>query len=436
MNDNIFETEEENKTVENSLKIQETDINNVERSSNNTASTHKNLVKIGDNVVDVKKYKATIETYKNMIAYLEVPYDDLTVLVEDTDELRVVTKFFSDISCEDEEIETLLYETIGYGLFRNATLNKAIIYLGCGRNGKSKIFRILEALAPKQCSHEHLEQLCPKNDSKSTIKKLSNSTVNISEDQIQPRYINTSYLTRLIAGEPISIEEKGKRVFPSTTFTNYATLVFSMNEVIRFKQEVGISLTDRFIIIPFNATFTDDNNNRDINIGKKLCQPKALQIIATRAIFEILKVLKKGKFTIPDSVKQETERYFMQDNNALEFCNLFKIKTFIGKTAYYTKYDDWCHKNLYEPLNIEQFGKQVLALGYRSERFSLDDKRIYYYVSSSFDSNNRSSVYQEFKKQKDVPDFQEYLWKQIEEEAKIDDTPKTEDEQATQEESK
>lgn len=330
----------------------------------------------------------------------------------------------------------MLYETIGSSLFKTAILNKAFIYKGCGRNGKSKIFRILEALIPKQCSHEHLEQLCSKSDSKSTIKKLFNCTVNISEDQTQPKYVNTSYLTRLIAGEPISIEEKGKRNFPPITFTNDATLLFSVNEVIKFKQEVGIALTDRFVVIPFNATFTDENGNRKIDIGQKLCQPLPLQIIATRAILEFFKVLNNGKFTIPDNVKQETDRYFMQDNNALEFCNLFQIKTFISKTEYYKRYDDWCRMNFYEPLTNSQFGKQVLALGYRSERYSFDGKRIYYYVNSSFKNNESSSIYQDFKNQNKTSDFETYLCKQFDDEERVVDTSKTEDKQTTQEERK
>ncbi len=398
-------------------------------------TTEKRLVKIGNDVVDIDKYKTMIATKSNMIAYLEVTYDDLTVLVEDTEALRLVNDFFRDISCKDEGIETLLYQSIGSSLFKTAILNKAFIYKGCGRNGKSKILRILEALIPKHCSHEHLEQLSGnKTGGKSTMRKLSNCTVNIAEDQIQPKYINTSYITRLIAGEPISIEEKRGKNLPLKPFENYATLLFSVNEVIKFKQEVGISLTDRFIVIPFNATFTDENGNRKIDIGQKLCKPEALTIIATRAIFEFCKVLHSGKFTIPNNVKQETDRYFMQDNNVLEFCNLFKIKTFISKTEYYKRYNTWCYDNFYEPLNNAQFGKQVLALGYRSERYSLDNKRIWYYANSTFDNKKQDEVYQSFTLDTESKSFEDYLWKQIEAEQKTEDKQQVDDEKTIQDE--
>ncbi len=337
----------------------------------------------------------------------------------------------------DEGIVTLIFVSIGSSLFKTAILNKSYIYKGCGRNGKSKIFRILEALIPNQCSHEHLEQLSGnKTGGKSTIRKLANCTVNISEDQVQPKYINTSYITRLISGEPISIEEKRGKNLSLKPFVNYATLLLSVNEVIKFKQEIGISLVDRFVVIPFNNTFTDDNNNRILDIGEKLCKPKVLQIIATRAIFEFIKVLKAGKFTIPDNVKQETERYFMQDNNALEFCKLFPIKTIVSKTSYYQKYDDWCHKNLDEPLNKMQFGKQVIALGNRADKLNFKGDRILCYASPSFKNASKPSIYQDFKRQNDVSDLETYLCKQFDDEAKVDDTQNTEDEQTTQEEQK
>lgn len=163
--------------------------------------------------------------------------------------------------------------------------------------------------------------------------------------------------------------------------------------------------------------------------GEKLCKPKVLQIIATRAIFEFIKVLKNGKFTIPDNVKQETERYFMQDNNALEFCNLFPIKTIVSKTSYYQKYDDWCHKNLDEPLNKVQFGKQVIALGNRADKLNFKGDRILCYASPSFENASKPSIYQDFKRQNDVSDLETYLCKQFDDEAKVDDTQNTEDEQ-------
>lgn len=336
-----------------------------------------------------------------MLTKLSVSYNDYSVLTTKSKELELVNNYFDSICCHDKEIETLLYEVIGYSLAKTSKLNKAFIFKGNGRNGKSKIFRVLEALLEteqgtnedefetktfSQCSHEHLEKLSgSKAGSKSTVGALKGCTVNIAEDQKPCKYINNSLITRLISGEPISIELKNKE---QETFVPFATMLFSVNEVIDFK-ETGIFITDRFVVIPFNNTFTDDNNNRDINIGEELCKPLALQIIATRAVQAFKKVLENGKFSIPDVVEQETKNYFMECNNVVEFCNSIPIKEFVVKAKYYEEYRKWCKLNNREAVSNSKFGKEVIALGYKTERYQFGTKRDNYYASPNFNSDSR-----------------------------------------------
>lgn len=204
----------------------------------------------------------------------------------------------------------------------------------------------------------------------------------------------------------------------NTYLKPYTTLLFSVNEVINFK-EVGLHITDRFVVIPFNATFTDNNNNRDINIGEKLCQPLPLQIIATRAVLSFLKVLKNGRFTIPSNVEAETNKYFMECNNVVEFCNLFPITTFISKLRYYEEYRNWCYNNNSQELNNSQFGKYVLALGYGAERYSFKGRRNTYYVNANFDKDRIHNVYVSFDTDQEERlinksmTFEDYLWNRI-----------------------
>lgn len=330
----------------------------------------------------------------NILAELKVDYKDLSVLTTESEELKLVDYYFDSVTCSNKEVETLLYEIIGYSLCRTAKLNKAFILQGPGRNGKSVIFRIISAiLKDNKCSYEHLENLSgTKAGAKTTVKALKGCTVNIAEDQKQPNYINSSIITRLISGEPISIKAKGNE---QEVLEPYATLLFSVNEVIDFK-ETGLFITDRFIVIPFRATFTDSNNNRNINIGEELCQPLALQIIATKAIEAFKKVLENGRFTIPDVVAEATRNYFMECNNVAEFCNLYPIKTIIIKAKYYEEYRKWCKYNNKEAVSNSIFGKEVLALGYRAERYSFANKRETYYASPKFNNVDSRDIYNEY----------------------------------------
>lgn len=370
-----------------------------------------------------------VQAIDSIVGQLNVPYKDTSILTTSSKELELVDYYFKSITCNDEGIEKLLYSVIGYSLCKTSVFCRGFIFKGDGRNGKSKIFRILEALlGDEQCSHEHLENLSgSKLGSKSTVKNLEGCTVNIAEDQKQPKFVNTSLITRIISGEPIPIEQRGKE---SYNLFPYATMLFSVNEVIDFKG-AGLYITDRFFVIPFNATFTDDNNNRNVNIGEELCKPLALQIIATRAIQAFSEVLKNGKFTIPPSVEEETKKYFMDCNNVAEFCELYPIKEIIIKSKYYDEYRKWCHRNNKEAVSNAIFGKRVLALGYRPERYSFGNNRHTYYASPSFKNCDSIDIYHRYLvkccleeeqekrtterelNQADKYSFSQYLWRNI-----------------------
>ena len=360
----------------------------------------------------------------NLVGDLKVDYKDQSVLTTPSPELEKVTQFFSSITCNDKGVENLLFEIFGNAMCRTAGLQKAFIFKGKGRNGKSRLFRILEAiLGEQQCSYETLETLSGnKSGSKSTVGFLRGCTVNISEDQQQPRYINHSILNKIISGDTIS-EVKGKE---RIVFRPYATMLFSVNDVIDFK-ETKICITDRLVVIPFRATFIE---NRNINIEYELCQPKALQIIATRAINAFKEVLKNRKFTIPPVVELETNRYFMDCNNVVEFCNLFPIKEYMFKDRYHKEYCKWCASNNLEAYNNVKFGKEVLNLGYRSGRFTFGKKQITCYVSPNFNNAENKSIYYRYLKENGIseetgriydeatlvatfgiPVFEDYLWK-------------------------
>lgn len=369
-----------------------------------------------------------LQDIDTIIANLQVPYNDYGVLTTPSKELDLVNYYFDSICCQNKELEKLLYECVGSCLCKTAKLQKAFIFLGEGRNGKGVLAKIITELLGKQCSHERLEQLSGSRlGSKSTIKALMGCTANIVPDQGQPRYVNTSLIKSIIAGDTISVEQKREG---KIEFEPYATMIFLVNDVIDFK-ETGLAINDRFIVIKFPAVFTDENNNRNINIAEELCQPLALQIIATRAIQAFSEVLKNGKFTIPPSVEAETKKYFMDCNNVAEFCELYPIKEIIIKSKYYDEYRKWCNRNNKEAVSNAIFGKRVLALGYRPERYSFGNNRHTYYASPTFKNCDSIDIYHRYLvkccleeeqekrtterqlNQADKYSFSQYLWRNI-----------------------
>ena len=145
---NTQETKEEIKTNETTTDTQEAEkeIISVEQTSNTAVPT------------DEYSKKGINPIFSEAV----IPYYDPSVLSTNSEALDTVDYYYDSVSCHDKGISQLLYEVQGYSFAKTAKLNKLIILLGDGRNGKSKIFRIQEAVSEDECSHEHLEQLSRK----------------------------------------------------------------------------------------------------------------------------------------------------------------------------------------------------------------------------------------------------------------------------------
>ena len=115
----------------------------------------------------------------------------------------------------------------------------------------------------------------------------------------------------------------------------------------------------------------------------------------------------------------------MECNNVAEFCELYPIKEIIIKSKYYDEYRKWCNRNNKEAVSNAIFGKRVLALGYRPERYSFGNNRHTYYASPTFKNCDRYLVkccLQEEQEKKtteeelakyEIRDFSEHLWRNI-----------------------
>ena len=257
-----------------------------------------------------------------------------------------------------------------------------------------------------------LEQL----NVKSSLDLLGRS-VNISEDQKQPKSLDISLIQKIISGDTISVPQKDGQKF---TFRPYTTMLISLNDVVDFKDR-SAALVDRLAVIPFNKTFIA-GANCDIHIEDRLCEGTCLQIIAIMAIQAFSKALQNGTFTIPPSVIEATNAYFMECNSASEFCSLYPIRTFVGKAEYRERCRLWCEDNDRIFIGKENFGKYVSSQGYRlEERYSFASvKHRNWYVAPNFVSSAKDRMYQEYHDNNvgslnsRFSTFDEFLWGLVE----------------------
>ena len=112
-------------------------------------------------------------------------------------------------------------------------------------------------LADENISALDLKELGDRFSTSMMFGKLANIGDDIGDDFLQGTQV--SIFKKVVTGNRIKAERKGMDPFE---FNPYVKLLFSANDIPRMKDKTGAVLR-RLVIIPFNATFTDQDPDFD-----------------------------------------------------------------------------------------------------------------------------------------------------------------------------
>jgi len=258
-------------------------------------------------------------------------------------------KMLNRVFCGDKDVIALFEEMVGYGLMGHAKFAKLFLFCGNGSNGKSTILDLLRTFAGfENCSSLGI------NETTSTFGKieLENKFFNIGDDIDKEIVKDTGTLKRISAGNAITVENKGEKKY-STTITT--TLIYSANEIPKsFDKTDGFYR--RWIIIPFNAKFSSTDADFDPMIGEKITTPESLSYMLNMAIRGAQRLMKNGKFTEPQSVKDALEAYKADNSTVLSWIEDkdLKIDYFLdnARDFCYSEFVDWCKVSGIKSTNI------------------------------------------------------------------------------------
>lgn len=265
---------------------------------------------------------------------------------------EVCDKTLDKISCHDPEVRALLEEVAGYTMYRRNELRKAFILIGDKANGKSTFFDMINTmLGSANTTALDLKELSDRFKTAEAAGKLA-----IIGDDIGDEFIpNPSIFKKLVSGDRINVERKGKDPFD---FDNYSKLLFSANNIPRIKDKSG-AVIDRLIIVPFRATFSPDDPDFDPDIKYKLRSEESIKYLIRIGINALSNVLERKRFTVSESMQKELKEY--EENNnpiLLFFAEDPKIVDEPTRTVY-RKYSEFCTMNGFQPISNIEFSKQV-----------------------------------------------------------------------------
>ena len=265
---------------------------------------------------------------------------------------KVMTKF----SCGDENVRNLLYQSIGYCFYRRNELRKSFFLLGEKRNGKSTFLDMVATLLGED-NTSNLD-LCEIGDRFRTA-ELNGKLANIGDDINDEWVSNTAIFKKVVSGDIVTVERKGKDPFKLRSFAKF---FFSANSLPRLgRGKDSGAVLDRLVIIPFDAKFTKQDADYDPFIKYKLRKEDVMEALIAKSVPALREVLAEQEFAKCEKVVKNLEEFEKSNNPILEFFDELDEGDYLHEPIkmVYQKYSGFCLGNNLSPISAIEFQKQM-----------------------------------------------------------------------------
>jgi putative DNA primase/helicase len=266
----------------------------------------------------------------------------------------------------DKDCQKILAEAIGSIFIRTGVLKleKIVVLLGPGANGKSVLSDIINALlGSENVSSFSLEDLTDGRNGSQSRAELENKLVNFSTEM--SKRISPHYLKILASGEPITV----RRLYCAPyDMRDYAKIFTNCNEL-PAEVERSHGFFRRWLIIPFNVTIP--KHLQDKRLAQKIIE-KELPAILNWALEGLLRLLAQGGFTESAAVEEQVRQYsketdsvqlFLEDKGLVESDNDYMLLS-----AILNDYQTHCKTNGYRPVSRLNLSKRLNQLGFTETR--------------------------------------------------------------------
>jgi len=259
--------------------------------------------------------------------------------------------------------QTLL-EILAYSCYTDYPLQTIICLHGCGRNGKGQFMKLLTKFVGKEniCSSE-LDTLI---NSRFEAFKLYKQLI-CSMGETNFGILNkTSLLKKLVGGDMIGFEKKGKDPFDDF---NYAKIIISSNSLPTSADESD-GFFRRWNIVDFPNEFSE---GKDII---KSIPDVEFNNLAKRVIEVLPVLLECGKFTDQGSILERREKYMLASNPLPIFirqCCIKEDTEYVSYNQLYTAYVKFLLHNKKRRVKMGEFKQALETDGFWIERTSKAD---------------------------------------------------------------
>ncbi|MDO9103777.1 MAG: phage/plasmid primase, P4 family [Methylovulum sp.] len=280
----------------------------------------------------------------------------------------------------DADTRRTLQQVTGYLFIKGLKMERVFFLYGEGANGKSVFFEVLSGvIGTDNISNYSLESLT--DDKGYHRAKIKDKIVNYGTD-IKLTKIDAGMFKTLASGEPIEARLPYCEPF---MMSDYAKLIFNVNKLDNANIEHTHGFYRRLLIIPFNQTIAEEDQDKDLH--KKILLDRAGVL---NWIIEGAEQVIKNRNIFVSEECEHTKKRFIKESDSVAMFEAHIIETLPGSIYFetvgeaYNQYKTFCldagHRH---PLGRNTFSKRMESLrfekrktetGWRLEKHYLDKK--------------------------------------------------------------
>jgi putative DNA primase/helicase len=260
----------------------------------------------------------------------------------------------------DEEKRMVLQEFLGYIFTPNdiCNLEKCLLLYGEGSNGKSVLYRVINAILGKEnIASYSITQLTDKTKGEYYLVNLQDKLLNYCSDT-KGAFDDTGVFKQIVSGERVTGRHPAGRPIE---FVNNTKFIFNVNSLPTTSENVH-GFYRRFEIIDFDVTIEEDKKDRQL--ASKIIDNE-LPGVFNWILAGLERLLKNKHLTVCKANNRALERFKTKSNHVLDFLTNegFEVVNNIENgqvfNELYQHYQSWVSENGDRPLNKSSFKERI-----------------------------------------------------------------------------
>jgi len=256
----------------------------------------------------------------------QIFFNKLPITYSPSAECSEILKHFKTILSSEEDIKVML-EIFGYLLLKEYKIEKALMFVGFGRNGKSKTIELMKKfIGAENSSSLPLRAL---HEESFSLSELFGKMANLSADLSKTDLKETGIIKSLIGRDTIQAKRKYLR---DLNFVNYAKMVFGANELPKIYDTTDGFWT-KWILIEFPFKFVSEEIYNSLTKEEKekhkILDPDIIQKITTDEELSGLlnysldgldRILQNKDFSYSKSTAEVKDLWIRKSDSFTAFC--------------------------------------------------------------------------------------------------------------------